>query len=119
MKVYFHSILVLVSFFIAFKYVAVDAWIKEKKLKYLGMPRYLGSGSHEYNGEKYRFVVMDRYGKDLWSVFLENKRTFPYTTVLRIAIQIVSTYIFIYPKFESSSRYKHYISKIKGKPGKV
>ena len=31
----------------------------------LGMPVYRGSGSHKFKGEKYRFLVMDRFGKDL------------------------------------------------------
>ena len=75
--------------------VTVEAWMKTKKLKSLGIPRYLGSGSHEYNGQKYRFVVMDRYGKDLWSLFLENKRIFPYVTVLRIALQVVSIFMML------------------------
>jgi vaccinia related kinase len=71
-------------------YISVEEWKKLKNLKLLGMPRYLGSGSHEYNGQKYRFVVMDRYGKDLWSLFLQNKRVFTLTTVLRVGLQIVS-----------------------------
>ena len=31
----------------------------------LGMPAYRGSGSHTFKGEKYRFLVMDRFGRDL------------------------------------------------------
>ena len=31
----------------------------------LGMPVYRGSGSHTFKGTKYRFLVMDRFGKDL------------------------------------------------------
>jgi vaccinia related kinase len=71
-------------------YISVEEWKKLKKLKSLGMPSYLGSGSHEYNGQKYRFVVMDRYGKDLWSLFIQNKRVFTLPTVLRVGLQIVS-----------------------------
>jgi vaccinia related kinase len=71
-------------------YISVDEWKKLKNLKLLGMPRYLGSGSHECNGQKYRFVVMDKYGKDLWSIFLQNKRVFTLPTVLRVGLQVVS-----------------------------
>lgn len=53
------------------------------------MPKFNGSGSHEYKGMKYRFVVMDRYGTDLWKLFLENNRKFPEHTVYKIAIQII------------------------------
>jgi vaccinia related kinase len=71
-------------------YISVEEWKKQKKLKSLGMPRYVGSGSHEYNKQKYRFVVMDKYGKDLWSLFIQNKRVFTLPTVLRVGLQIVS-----------------------------
>lgn len=55
------------------------------------MPKYIGSGSHEYKNTKYRFVVMDRYGTDLWKLFEGNNRSFPEHTVYKIALQIVST----------------------------
>jgi hypothetical protein len=35
----------------------------------LGMPCHRGSGSHMVNGEKYRFLVMDRFGSDLQKIF--------------------------------------------------
>lgn len=59
------------------------------------MPLYLGSGSHEFKGEKYRFVVTEHFGTDLWKLFLENNETFPGTTVFKIAIQIVSNNVYI------------------------
>lgn len=54
------------------------------------MPLYLGSGSHEFKGEKYRFVVTEQFGTDLWKIFLENNEAFPVTTVFKLGIQIVS-----------------------------
>lgn len=71
--------------------VSVEEFRKAHKLKYLGIPVYIGSGSHEFNSTKYRFVVMERYGKDLWHKFLECGRRFPTHTVFRIAIQMVIT----------------------------
>ncbi|KAJ9596118.1 hypothetical protein L9F63_012702, partial [Diploptera punctata] len=76
----------------------IEAWMKTKKLKSLGIPRFLGSGSHEYNDQKYRFVVIDRYGKDLWSLFLENKRLFPHTTVMKIGLQVIDALEYIHSK---------------------
>ncbi|PNF22731.1 Nucleosomal histone kinase 1 [Cryptotermes secundus] len=76
----------------------IEEWKKQKKLKSLGMPRYLGSGSHECNGLKYRFVVMDRYGKDLWSLFLQNKRVFMLPAVLRVGLQIIDVLEYIHSK---------------------
>lgn len=71
-------------------FFAVNNWKKEKKLPNLGMPPFLGSGSHECNGQRYRFVVMERYGTDLWKLFLENDRRFPEHTVYKVSWQIVS-----------------------------
>jgi hypothetical protein len=34
--------------------------------------------------------VMDKYGKDLWSIFLQNKRVFSLPTFLRVGLQVVS-----------------------------
>jgi vaccinia related kinase len=56
----------------------------------LGMPSFVGSGSHDQDKLKHRFVVMPRYGKDLWSIFLENDRKMPLHTVYRLALQLVS-----------------------------
>ncbi|KAJ8670481.1 hypothetical protein QAD02_001740 [Eretmocerus hayati] len=74
----------------------INAWKKEKKLANLGMPPFLGSGSHECNGEKYRFVVMERYGTDLWKLFLENSRKFPEHTVYKVAWQIINVLEYIH-----------------------
>jgi len=67
----------------------VDNWQKKKKLGILGMPRYIASGSHEFKSTKYRFLVIDRYGKDLWKIFEENNKQFPEHTVYKLALQIV------------------------------
>lgn len=56
------------------------------------MPCYLGSGSFEYDKERYRFVVMDRYGQDLWSIFLKNKKMFPCSAALQVGLQVVSIF---------------------------
>lgn len=63
------------------------------------MPRFLGSGSHECNNTKYRFVVMERYSTDLWKLFLENNRVFPENTVYQIGLQIVNIFLFSYSVF--------------------
>ncbi len=55
----------------------------------LGMPVLRGSGSHVHAGEKYRFLVMDRYGKDLQKIFARDK-VFSLRTAFNLAIKIVS-----------------------------
>ncbi|CAK9813863.1 Nucleosomal histone kinase 1 [Anthophora quadrimaculata] len=76
----------------------IDSWRKKKKLTALGMPQYIGSGSHEYKKTKYRFVVMDRYGTDLWKLFEANNRRFPEHTVYKIALQIINVIEYIHHK---------------------
>ena len=76
----------------------IDSWRKKKKLSTLGMPKYIGSGSHEYKNTKYRFVVMDRYGTDLWKLFEGNSRSFPEHTVYKIALQIINVLEYIHFK---------------------
>lgn len=53
------------------------------------MPKYIASGSHEYKNIKYRFLVINRYGKDLWKIFEENNKHFPEYIVYKLALQIV------------------------------
>lgn len=64
--------------------------MQSKKLKTIGVPYYYGSGSHIHNGEKYRFIVIEKFGTDVWKLFLNNKKLFPLETVLKLGIQIVS-----------------------------
>lgn len=76
----------------------IDSWREKKKLSALGMPRYVGSGSHEYKNTKYRFVVMDRYGTDLWKLFEQSNRRFAEHTVYKIALQIINVLEYIHHK---------------------
>lgn len=68
----------------------VENFKKEKGFKTLGMPYYIGSGSHDLENIKHRFLVMPRFGRDLWSIFQEQGRKFPLHTIYRVGIQIVS-----------------------------
>ncbi|XP_033321100.2 uncharacterized protein LOC117217540 [Megalopta genalis] len=76
----------------------INAWRKKKKLSRLGMPPYLGSGSHEYKNTKYRFIVLERYGVDLWKLFEQNKRQFPEHTVYKVALQIINVLEYIHSR---------------------
>ncbi|XP_031590940.1 serine/threonine-protein kinase VRK1-like isoform X1 [Oreochromis aureus] len=44
---------------------SMQKWKRSKKLDFLGIPTYWGSGIAEYNNLRYRFMVMDRLGSDL------------------------------------------------------
>ena len=47
----------------------------------LGMPCHRGSGSHLVKGEKYRFLVMDRFGSDLQKIFQTGEKLIVALTV--------------------------------------
>ncbi|CAG9829101.1 unnamed protein product [Diabrotica balteata] len=76
----------------------VEAFKNQKGLKTFGMPVYHGSGSHELNGEKYRFLVMEKFGTDLWKTFLENDRHFPAATVFKLAVQLLDILEYIHSR---------------------
>jgi hypothetical protein len=42
--------------------------MRSSGLKHLAIPRYISSGLCTYNSKDYRFLVMDRYVKDLQTV---------------------------------------------------
>ncbi|KFP55902.1 Serine/threonine-protein kinase VRK1, partial [Cariama cristata] len=67
----------------------IQKWTKSHKLKYLGVPRYWGSGLHEKNGNSYRFMIMDRFGRDLQKMYEENGKRFSHKTVLQLGLRVL------------------------------
>ncbi|KAK7792562.1 hypothetical protein R5R35_008660 [Gryllus longicercus] len=74
----------------------IGEWRRQKKLKHLGISQYFGSGSHLYRGERYRFLVMERFGQDLGKLFIQHKRHFHVKTVLYLGIQILDVLEYIH-----------------------
>ena len=74
----------------------IDKFKKDNKLKYLGMPVFLGSGSQEIDGMKHRFLVMPRYGQNIWDIFLKQNRKFPLHTVYRLGCQLINVLEYIH-----------------------
>lgn len=74
----------------------INQFKKTKNLKSFGMPYLVGSGSHDINNVKHRFVVMPRYGSDIWKFFLENGRKIPEHTTYRLALQMLDVYEYIH-----------------------
>ncbi|XP_022599600.1 serine/threonine-protein kinase VRK1-like isoform X1 [Seriola dumerili] len=69
-------------------------WLTRKKLDFLGIPTYWGSGLAECNGLSYRFMVMDRLGSDLQKVW---KKGHPKkTTVLQLGQELVDVLEYIH-----------------------
>uniref|UniRef100_UPI003AB0FCBD serine/threonine-protein kinase VRK2 isoform X1 n=2 Tax=Centroberyx gerrardi TaxID=166262 RepID=UPI003AB0FCBD len=51
---------------------SMHRWVRSRKLAFLGIPAYWGSGLAEHNGLRYRFMAMDRLGSDLQKVCERN-----------------------------------------------
>lgn len=75
---------------IHFFFFTVEKFRKQRGLKTFGMPYLIASGSHDLNSIKHRFIIIPRYGQNIWNIFLENNRRLPQHTVYRLAIQMVS-----------------------------
>lgn len=73
------------------KKISVDNWCQEQNLLQVGIPSYEGSGSHIYRNEKYRFLVIPRYGLDVGKLFLSNGRKLSEKFINSLAVQMVSS----------------------------
>lgn len=74
----------------------INQWVKQRKLDYLGMPQFRGSGSHDYNGEKYRFLVMDRFGEDLQKVLNRSGKTIPLKAAFTLGIRVMDVLEYVH-----------------------
>ncbi|XP_055719930.1 serine/threonine-protein kinase VRK1-like isoform X2 [Salvelinus fontinalis] len=74
----------------------IQSWMKSHKTKYLGVPKYWGSGLHEKGGKRYRFMVMDRFGTDLQKKFEESGRRFPRKLVLQLGLRLLDILEYIH-----------------------
>lgn len=68
---------------------SVKEWMSKCSLKSLGVPKFIASGQHESNGQKYRFMVIQRFGTDLQKLFEENGKQFPVHTVFLLGLKLV------------------------------
>jgi len=76
----------------------VEEFRKKRGLKSFGMPVLRGSGNHTFKGSKYRFLVMDRYSKDLDKFFQGGKQVFSNQNSFTLAIKILDTLEYIHSK---------------------
>lgn len=74
----------------------IVAWMKSRKMDYLGVPKYWGSGFHEKSGKRYRFMVMDRFGTDLQKKFEGNGKKFPRKLVLQLGLRLLDILEYIH-----------------------
>ncbi|XP_026162712.1 serine/threonine-protein kinase VRK1 [Mastacembelus armatus] len=74
----------------------IQSWVKSHKLKNLGVPRYWGSGLHEKEGKRYRFMVIDRLGTDLQKKLEECGKRFPRKLVLQLGLRLLDILEYIH-----------------------
>lgn len=90
---------------------SVDGWKKEKRLRHLGVPQYVGSGTNE--SSDLRFMAMPKFGTDLQKLFEENGKRFPENTVYNLALQLVSCSIFQMQSWVFiHSQHLHYLNEV-------
>ncbi|XP_062851653.1 serine/threonine-protein kinase VRK2 [Trichomycterus rosablanca] len=75
---------------------SISKWKRSKKVHFLGIPTYWGSGLSEHNGTRYRFMVMDRLGTDLQKVFVEIGEQMKKQTVLQLGYLMVDVLEYIH-----------------------
>jgi len=65
---------------------------ERKDLIHLGVPSFVGSGSHQKKSHKYRFLVMRRYGVDLQKILDNSKdKKFTTKTICAISLQLIDS----------------------------
>ncbi|CAL8255211.1 unnamed protein product [Lota lota] len=80
----------------AAKVESIQCWKKSRKLSFLGIPAYYGSGVTEHNGLRYRFMAMERLGSDLQKVCECNGGQMKWATVLQIGQRLLDVLEFIH-----------------------
>lgn len=72
-----------------------------KKLKELPLPRFHGFGSTIHNGNKYRFIVIEKFDKDLEAFLQTVSDSLLLGAVINIVRQIVNNkfYLITFHKF--------------------
>ncbi|XP_043271338.1 serine/threonine-protein kinase VRK1-like isoform X2 [Venturia canescens] len=76
----------------------IDGWCESQGIERIGVPTHEGSGSHVYQGERYRFLVIPRYGTDVGKLFLSRGRKLPMKVVNGLAIQMLDALEYIHSR---------------------
>eukprot|EP00088_Acartia_fossae_P071664 TRINITY_DN9899_c0_g1_i3.p1 TRINITY_DN9899_c0_g1~~TRINITY_DN9899_c0_g1_i3.p1 ORF type:complete len:877 (-),score=247.53 TRINITY_DN9899_c0_g1_i3:669-3185(-) len=75
----------------------IDAFKQKQKLKHLGVPQYIGSGTHRHKGKKFRFLVMERFGSDLQRILDHSEGgRFTDKTVCEVGVQVLDALQYIH-----------------------
>nr|XP_040034783.1 serine/threonine-protein kinase VRK2 isoform X1 [Gasterosteus aculeatus aculeatus]XP_040034784.1 serine/threonine-protein kinase VRK2 isoform X1 [Gasterosteus aculeatus aculeatus] len=74
----------------------VQKWKQSRKLDFLGIPTYWGSGLAEHNELRYRFMVMERLGTDLQKVVESSGGRLEAASVLQLGQGLVDVLEYIH-----------------------
>uniref|UniRef100_A0A3B4ZKW2 non-specific serine/threonine protein kinase n=1 Tax=Stegastes partitus TaxID=144197 RepID=A0A3B4ZKW2_9TELE len=75
---------------------SMQKWKRSRKLDFLGIPTYWGSGLAECNNLSYRFMAMDRLGTDLQKVCERNGGRLKKANVLQLGQRLVDVLEYIH-----------------------
>ncbi|AID46950.1 serine/threonine protein kinase [Penguinpox virus] len=76
---------------------SLDTWMKEQRVDYIGIPSFHGFGFTTYNEVEYRFVIIQRLGKDLENVLAE-KGKINISLIKKLAIKLLDILKFIHSR---------------------
>lgn len=76
----------------------IKSWCESQGKRRIGVPTYEGSGSHIYGGQRYRFLVIPRYGVDIGKLFLSHRKKLPPRLVNTLAVQMLDALEYIHSK---------------------
>lgn len=79
------------------KHDMIEEWKRKNDISFLGMPNFISCGSYKTKQVKYRFLIIEKYEKDLEAVIKE-KKTFNLKTVLHISREILKVLEYIHDK---------------------
>ncbi|XP_028278561.1 serine/threonine-protein kinase VRK2 isoform X2 [Parambassis ranga] len=75
---------------------SIQKWKRKRKLDFLGIPTYWGSGLAEHNDLRYRFMAMDRLGSDLQKVCDSSGGRLKKATVLQLGQRLLDVLEYIH-----------------------
>lgn len=76
----------------------IKTWCDSQRKNRIGIPTYEGSGSHVYQKERFRFLVIPRYGIDVGKIFESRGRKLSAKFVNSLAIQMLDALEYIHSR---------------------
>ncbi|XP_039594893.1 serine/threonine-protein kinase VRK2 isoform X1 [Polypterus senegalus] len=74
----------------------IQKWMQVKRLRFLGIPKYCGHGIVEFDELSYRFMVIERLGKDLQHIFEKQGKMFKNQVVLNLGLKMLHVLEYIH-----------------------